>query len=339
LAILTGQPFEFLYVLTNVIVFIKLCSIIRKSEFNVQARLEGFQYPPPEKNLPPWTISLKEVEGEVDNNLKALQSHIRDVKEVSLKLEELARMLKSGEISESIYRILLGELSGNLSSLVEEIFRIRENLELLKTRARVEWAKEKIGMEDLLRKGSSSYTLSLSAYERSIIGGRGSQHFVGDPLLKDLYSKLPINRWQEIINRIDEALSSLTFEEELSLIERYLSIVKGRVHSEELKESEVTRQVCQQRLNALSEKWFSIRRDKIKRIMDLEAKASQLKDEIKEVEVRFTVGEYNRNIYEMRMSQLQGSLRNIEKEILEIRNYINDIDLKTFRTTELLKEG
>jgi len=324
LAIFTGQPFEILYVLTNVIVFIKLCSIIRKSKFNAQARLESFQYLPPEKRSNfLWFSSIKEVEGEVDNNLKVLQLSIKNVKEVSLKLEELTKMLKSGEISESIYETLLDELDGVLSSSVEEIFRIRENLELLRARARVEWAKEKIGMEDLLRRGSSAYVLS--AYEKSVTG--------------EFHSKLPMSRWQKIIDRIDGALSSLTLEEELSIIEKYLSIVKWGGHPEELKVNEATKQICQQHLNVLSEKWFSIRRDKIKRIMDLEIEASQLRNEVREVEARFMVGEYDRNIYDVRMSQLQGSLRNIEKEISEIRNYINDIDQKIFRITELLKEG
>jgi len=301
-----------------------------------QKRLDDYKLPP-EKSLPPWITSLKEVEGEVDNNIKALQSRIRDVKEVSLKLEELTKMLRSGEISEDIYGILLSELGGVLSSSVEEIFRIRGNLELLRAKARIEWAKEKVGMEDLLRRGSSTYVLS--AYERSVIGGRGSQRSISDPLLREFYSKLPMNRWQEIISRIDSALSSLTFEEELSIIERYLLVAKGGSRPKELKENDVAKQVCQQRLNALSEKWLSMRRDKIKRIMDLEVEASQLRDEIKEVEVRFMVGEYNRNIYELKMSKLQGSLRNIEKEISEIRNYINDIDQKIFRINELLKEG
>jgi chromosome segregation ATPase len=308
----------------------------KKRVNQAQRRLDDYK-PPPEKSLPPWIASLREVESEVESNIKALQLSIKNVKDVSLKLEELTKMLKNGEISESIYRILLDELSGGLSSLVDEIFKVRENLELLRARAKVEWAKEKIGIEDLLKRSPSPY--ALSAYEKSVSGKQGSQQFANDPLLREFYPSLPINRWQEIINRIDNALSSLTFEEELSIIEKYLSIVKGGYHSEELKGNEVAKRICQQRLNVLSEKWFSIRRDKIKRIMDLEMEASRLRDEIKEVEVRFMVGEYDKNTYELRMSKLQGSLRNIEKEISEIRNYINDIDQKIFRINELLREG
>ncbi|MEM2479992.1 MAG: hypothetical protein QXM44_04565, partial [Candidatus Bathyarchaeia archaeon] len=108
--------------------------------------------------------------------------------------------------------------------------------------------------------------------------------------------------------------------------------------SEKLNEMKLIKQICQQRLNILSEKWFSIRRDKIKKIMDLEVRASQLKDDIKEVEVRFAVGEFNRNLYDLKMGELQGALRNLEKEIASLRDYISEIDQRIFRITELLKE-
>ncbi|MEM1515233.1 MAG: hypothetical protein QXH24_04195 [Candidatus Bathyarchaeia archaeon] len=53
-----------------------------------------------------------------------------------------------------------------------------------------------------------------------------------------------------------------------------------------------------------------MRGDKIRKITDLEREASRLKDKIEEIEVRFAVGEFNRNLYELKMSELQGSLKN-----------------------------
>ncbi|MBS7635013.1 CdvA-like protein, partial [Candidatus Bathyarchaeota archaeon] len=226
--------------------------------------------------------------------------------------------LKSGEISENIYKLLLDELSGNLSLSVEQIFKARETLEILRAKAKIEWAREKIGIRQIEER--------IDEISRNI--------FREDLYYREVYS--PIHRWQEIVNRIDEALSSLTFEEELSLIERYLSIVRERASPS--KEIEEAKMICQQRLSALSDKWASMRRDKIGKIMDLELQASQIRDDIKEVEVRFAVGEIDRNIYESKISVLQSSLRKMEKEISEIRNYIDDIDLKIFRSSELLRE-
>lgn len=283
-----------------------------------QRQLEDFQSRVQEKQPPAWSSSTRQIENEVNDQLKVFQQYVRDIKEASLRLEELSKMLKSGEISENIYEHLLDELSGNLSLSVEQIFKARETLEILRAKAKIEWAKEKIGIRQIEER--------IDEMSRNI--------FREDLYYKEVYS--PIRRWQEIINRIDEALSSLTFEEELSLIEHYLSIVRERASPS--KEIEEAKMICQQRLSVLSDKWASMRRDKIGKIMDLELQASQIRDDIKEVEVRFAVGEMDRNIYESKISVLQSSLRKIEKETSEIRNYIDDIDLKIFRSSELLRE-
>lgn len=283
----------------------------KKAVNRAQRRLDEYK-PAPEESSPPWVASLREVENEVDNNVKSLQIHIKNIKETSLKIEELTKIFKAGEIPENVYNILLIELSGNLSSLIGEMLRIRENLELLRARAKLEWVKEKIDMGGIFE----------------------SQSFSKDYY----YYRLPVIKWQDVISKIDSALSSLSFEEELSIIEKYLSIIRDKSSSGGLKETEDIKQICQQRLNVFSEKWVSIRHEKVRKIIDLEARASQLRDSIKEVEVRFAVGEFDKNLYEMKIGQLQGALKSVEKEISDLRNYISEIDQKIFKITELLRE-
>jgi len=283
----------------------------RREDSYKQRHLEDFQsYTQEKQQSPSWSSSTKQIESEVDDQLKIFQLHVKEVKETSLRLEELSKMLKSGEITENIYKLLLEELSSNLSLSIKQIFEAREALEVLKAKAKIEWAKEKIGIGQLKEDQSE------------------------DLYYREIY--LPRYRWQEIIDRIDKALSTLTFEEELSLIERYLSIIREKPSPS--KEIERAKMICQQRLSIISDKWASIRRDNVRRIMDLELQASQIRDDIKEVEVRFAVGEIDRKIYESRISALQSSLKKIEKEVLEIRNYIDNIDLKIFRSSELLRE-
>jgi len=242
------------------------------------------------------------------------------MKETSLKMEELAKMLKSGDISESAYRLVVDELGKELSVAVEEIFRLREVLELAKAKAKLEWAKEKIGIRE---------------YETPEVRELSKADYY---LRQEVYS--PLYRWEDLISKIDAALSSLTMEEEIFTLEQYLSLVKERlspdVSSPELERGKV---VCQRRLDSISEKWATIRRSKIEEVMNHELKASQLRDETKEVEVRFNVGEFNQAIYELKMSALQGSLKNVEREISSVRSYIDDIDMKIFRCSELLRES
>ncbi|MBS7606453.1 hypothetical protein KEJ14_01225 [Candidatus Bathyarchaeota archaeon] len=281
-----------------------------------QKRLENFHTSSKEEQSLRFP-TIKQIESEVNEQLKIFQSHIKDIKYSSLRLEELIKMFKSGEISENAYKLLMDELSSSLSLSIEGIFRVRESLEILRARAKIEWAKEKLDFE-VEKREMSGKTLGEEQYYR-----------------REVYS--PLYKWQEIVNRIDEALSSLKFEDELSIIERYLLITRERKNVK-TKEVEEALEICRQRLNILSEKWAAVRRDKISQVMNLELKASQIRDEIKEVEVRFAVGELSRSIYESRMSVLQGSLRKVEKEISEIRGYIDEIDLKIFRISELLRE-
>lgn len=280
-----------------------------------QKRLEDFKSAHNEKQVPAWLSSIGKIENEVNEKIKIFNSNIKSIKAFSLRLEELVKMLNSGEISQSIYDLLLEELSNDLSLLIEETFLLRESLEVLKARAKIEWVKERIGLGYSEKEPAQTDWIRAQAYS-------------------------PVYRWKEIVDKIDNALSSLTFEEETSLIERYLSTIKRwGMPTSKLKNFEEIKKILQQRLTLLMEKWSSIRKDKIGKIMDLEMKASQLKDEIREVEVRYAVGEIEKNNCDMMLSKLHGSLRRIEKELSETRSYVDDIDLKIFRIMEMLRES
>ena len=81
-----------------------------------------------------------------------------------------------------------------------------------------------------------------------------------------------------------------------------------------------------------------MRRVKIEKIMDLELEASKIKDEIKELEVRFSVGEITQQLFENKMSFLQANLKKVENDVNDVRRFIDDLDMKIFRCSELLRE-
>ena len=280
----------------------------------IEGSLKNFDRSPQEKEMPIWSSSLRQIENEVNGQIRSFQTYLSEIKDTSLRLEELNKMLESGEISKNVYGLLLNELGSVLSSSIKEIFKIRERLEVLRARAKIEWAKEKIGLG------------IVSSEEKHV-----ERMYLNEPYIL-------LNRWKEIVGKIDEALSSLTFEDELSIIERYLLIIRSGINSIRSKGVEEAKEICRRRLEALSNEWTSRRRNKVAEMVDLEMKASQIKDEIKEVEVRFVVGEFGQSIYETKIGLLRGSLRKIEREISRIRNYIDEIDLKIFRANELLKE-
>ena len=43
--------------------------------------------------------------------------------------------------------------------------------------------------------------------------------------------------------------------------------------------------------------------------------------------------------FEYKMSALQASLRRVAKEISDIRDYIDDLDMKMFRCSELVRQS
>ena len=289
-----------------------------------QKKLSGFYSNSQEKKFPLiQTVSVNSFEREVNAKLKSFKSFVALVKESSLRMEELRKLLKSGEINESSYKIIMDELESQLSLSVEEAFRSREVLELDKAKAKLERAKEKIGFEEFDVQRSSSI-LDTHWRDSSLARQQSTEYHAS-------------SKWEMIVSKIDTALSALSIEDEASIIEQYLSSIKENL-SQPARESGAL-QVCRQRHHLISEEWSSIRRDKIEQIINLELEVAQLKDEIKELDARFAVGELNQSIYESRTGAAQGSLRSIERKIVEIRTYIDNIDMKMFRCSELMRQN
>ncbi|MCS7119983.1 MAG: hypothetical protein NZ952_02100 [Candidatus Bathyarchaeota archaeon] len=284
-----------------------------------QKSIDAFQVVDhPEKREFLGGLSLRQLEKEAEEYLKQFESSIKHVKQTNTSLEELGKMFRSGEITENAYRLLRDELTQDLSLSVENIFHLRDALELTKARAKIGLIREKSERKTVQQEQSSR------------IGSAQPYQVAYSP---------DMQRWEGIINRIESVLSSMSIEEETSIIENYLSLLKNKTPAwANSEENRRTVSLLQQRLASILEKWTEIRRNKIEQIMNLEIEASKLRDEIKELEVRFAVGELEEVVFESRISTLKGNLRNTEQEIANIRKFIDDMDTKVFRCSDLLRE-
>lgn len=124
-------------------------------------------------------------------------------------------------------------------------------------------------------------------------------------------------------------------DKELSIIEQYLSFFNQNpslITNHEQAEKAVS--ICKQRLTTVSEKWISTRRSRIEHIINLEADITSLKDQIIELDVRYSLGELTQAVFELENSKWQNKLTNLEKELLGIRSHIDDMDRIIFRSTE-----
>ncbi|MEM2129510.1 MAG: hypothetical protein QXZ70_02805 [Candidatus Bathyarchaeia archaeon] len=308
----------------------------------VQKRLDEIKPVPQEKgkSVSIAEVSIKELENVIDNYISEFQSKVKRVKEISLSLEELLKLLKTGEIPETAYNLIMDDLGTQLSITVEEVFRLRESLEIAKAKAKLEWAKEKVSTPIPTAstiETQPSQKLEDLKYVRAYSDVIQSDYFADEASRIKVYS-LGLQRWEYLISKIDMALSTLPIEDETGIIEQYLSILKGKTNVEsKTAEIEKATSLCQQRLNAISEQWTSIRRVKIEKIMNLELEASRINDEIKELEVRYAVGEISQQLYELKISSLRTNLKRVEQEKAQLRTSIDDMDMKIFRISELTR--
>jgi len=212
------------------------------------------------------------------------------------------------------------------------VFELREVLELAKAKAKLEWAKEKVSVPTGLFGTLESISAESVKRYKDVVQ---SDFWREDSRAHNTYST-GLQRWDDLISKIDSTLSSLPIEEETAIVEHYLSFINEKLSVEAESESlEAGLSICQQRLGSISERWTVIRRSRIERVMSLELEATNVKEGIKEAEVRFSVGEVEQELFERKMSVLQSTLKKVEKEISEIRSFIDDMDMRIFRCTEL----
>lgn len=270
----------------------------------------------------PIVQSINEIDDIVKPLIEVLQSDVEGIKETTLKMRELSRLSRSGEITRNVFCIIADQLGGKATFLLEEKSNLNERLELVRARAKLEWAMENRELDTYFE-----------SVDRS--SERFSTNFARDQFKERAYST--VRRWEELVSRIDSALSSLKLEEEISFLEEYLTLTKERNRSDPEEAVGKVAELLRGRLNSILQKWAKIRRTKIEHLVNLKPEVSRINDQIKETEARFAVGEFNETTFEAKMSKQKVSLKNIQKEMSEIRNYVDEMDRKIFSCSEMLK--
>lgn len=314
-------------------------SQIQRAVMPVQRRLDEIKPVTQEREKPTSIadISIKDLEKMVYDYVSEFQSKVKRVKEISLSIKELLKLSKTGEIPEFAHNLIRDELGIHLSISLEEVFSIRESLELAKAKAKLEWAKEKISMAINTTStivSPQSQKREESEYVRAYSDIAQSDFLADQNSREKIYS---LQRWENLISKIDTALSQLPVEDETEIIEQYLSMLKEKSSIGFTAEIEKRIALCQQRLTAISDKWASVRRSQIEKILNLELEASRINEEIKEFEARYSVGEISQQLYEEKISSLQTRLKKVNQEKTRLRSSIDDMDMKMFRCSELLR--
>jgi len=318
--------------------------VLTASFANVQTELDEFQPVrlQEEKKITPLPeVTSKHLEDEINDNINLFQRYTKQIEETSIRLEEVTKLIKNGEIPQSAYDFIAEDLSKQLSTSVEDLFVLRENLELIRAKATIEKSKNK----EAINKESKAVKTIVAPKGEDLRYVRGysdvieSNYWAETGAGQTVYSP-SLGKWEGLISKIDSALSSLTMDKELSIIEQYLSFFNQNptlITNHEQAEKAVS--ICKQRLTTVSEKWVSTRRSRIERIINLEADVTSLKDQIKELNVRYSIGELTQAVFELENSKLQNKLAKLETELSGIRSHIDGMDRIIFRSTELLRSG
>jgi uncharacterized protein (DUF362 family) len=318
--------------------------VLTASLANVQTELSEFQPVrlQEEKKITPLPeVTSKHLEDEINDNITTFQQYTEQIEETSIRLEEVTKLIKNGEIPQSAYDFIAEDLSKRLSASVEDLFVLRENLELIRAKATIEKSKNK----EIINKESKAVKTIVAPKSEDLRYVRGYTDVIESNYWAETKAGLTVyspslGKWEGLILKIDSALFSLTMDKELSIIEQYLSFFNQNpslITNHEQAEKAVS--ICKQRLTTVSEKWISTRRSRIEHIINLEADITSLKDQIIELDVRYSLGELTQAVFELENSKLQNKLTNLEKELLGIRSHIDDMDRIIFRSTELLQSG
>jgi hypothetical protein len=299
--------------------------------------------PREEKKVTPISeISSKQLEDQINDNTTSFQRYVKQIDEMSVRLDEVTKLLKNGEIPQNAFDLIAGDLGKQLSVSVEDLFNLRENLELTRSKAMIEKAKN---METQKKESTTKEpvpTLPKAEDLRYVRGYKDvveSQFWAETGSGQTAYSP-DLGKWEGLILKINSALSSLPVEKELTIIEKYLSFTTQNPSlAAESGQTEKSLSICRQRLATVSEKWTSIRRGLIEQIVNLEADIASSKDQIKELETRFSVGEITQPFYEYENNKLQNNLAKLQNRVSEIRGNMDDMDRVIFRSTEILQSG
>ena len=227
-----------------------------------------------------------------------LQYELRDYER---RRGEILRMYSTGQISREVFDSLMGELRQKMLPLVKKYFELKAKLRELEAQLRI--VVTRLSVE---AKASES-----SVYRAS---------FERDQRVRQMLSRVGSS-----LEDVQNALKSADVERELRMLDVLLDVLPKE-------EVEAWRQAIEE----VAEGWAKARFSYAGRVEELERKIEALNDSLKELEVRFAVGEFDRGEYEVRRSAIEREIGELQAQLEELQEKLEDLDLIAARCREFL---
>ena len=226
--------------------------------------------------------------------LNQFKKCVGEIEELIERLQTLARLVRSGEISKETAEPMKDEYMRGLLGHAERFFTLEDAIE-------GERAKIKLELER---------------------GRREMDKFGGD------YNAERIRNLEGKIEEIDNAFRSVNLQVELMTVKYYLMFLSSAKSRGEMtaEEFDKERDVYRRFLDSVAERWAYQKNELGKQSSGLEPEQESISNKLKELQVRFLVGEVPQGDYNAKRAQLEERLRSIEASIEKVRKYIDGVD-------------
>lgn len=248
---------------------------------------------------------------DVLNRLKRSSKFVNDTVEL---LERVNLMLRTGEIDPRTHKSLVNDYEQELIRGLIELVHLRREAKEIRAKLKGLSARIRLGLER-----ASEYRSAISATIR--LTSRDMMTSLEGELLRAINSR---------VQELEGMINKINIESEIHALVRVLS----RLDLSEL--SEETIDELREYLNDISDRWALLKSEQMERISALEERMNEVEMMLKENDIRFVIGEYDKITYEENRIKLEKRLNSLRSEMEEVKEKIDLIDSKILKCFELL---
>ncbi len=230
--------------------------------------------------------------------LSDLQYELRDYER---RRGEILRMYSTGQISKEVFDGLMGELKQKMYPLVRRYFELKAKLRALESQLRLVVTRLSVEAK------ASESSVYRASFERD-------------------------QRVRQALSRVGSALEDVQRELRSADVERELRMLDVLLDALPKEEMDVWRSA----LSEVVEAWSRTRLSYAGRIEEIERRIENLSDSLRELEVRFAVGEFEQGEYEVRKSAIEREIGELQAQLEALQEKLEDLDLIAARCRELL---
>jgi chromosome segregation ATPase len=238
---------------------------------------------------------------EARNVLRQMSDLQYELRDYEKRRSEILRMYSTGQVSREVFEGLMGELRQKMYPLVRKYFELKAKLRDLESQLRLVVTRLSVEAK------TSESSVYRASFERD-------------------------QRVRQALSRVGSALEDVQRELKNADVERELRMLDVLLDALPREEADVWKQA----LGEVVEAWSRARFSYAGRIEEIERRIESLNDSLKELEVRFAVGEFERGEYEVRRSAIEREMGELQAQLEALQEKLEDLDLIAARCREYL---